>query len=189
MIQPKDKICGFYETKGSKFLGFLVPYEDFDIFLLQLKDQHPKACHFVTAFRTISHCIVEGYSDDGEPKGSAGMPILKVLRGEEIVNAGFIAVRYFGGTLLGVGGLVRAYTQIIQNTIVEAKKNQLLDNYRELIEWEIYIGYTLLNRAIYLCNQFSIIIKRKEFQSNGILLILQATLEEKRMFDTNFSPL
>ena len=61
--------------------------------------------------------ILESFDDDGEPKGSSGMPSLNVLRGENLIDIGVIVVRYFGGTLLGVGGLVRAYTNAIKDAI------------------------------------------------------------------------
>lgn len=184
MIQPNSETNGFYEIKGSKFLGFLVPYNNFQSTLFLLKEQHPKACHFVTAFRSCSNTIEEGFSDDGEPKGSAGMPILKVMRGESIVNAGFIAVRYFGGTLLGVGGLVRAYTQVVQNTIVEAKVACRFIEYMELVEWDFFIEYSFLSKTIYLCQKMHILVQKKDFLANGVLMVLRGTQESKNEFES-----
>ncbi len=100
------------EEKGSRFLGVLTPYAMFDETLAGLRDQHRKASHHVTAFRHMrdDDRIEEGARDDGEPAGTSGMPILKVMIGENIIDAGIIVVRYFGGIKLGSGGLARAYS-------------------------------------------------------------------------------
>ncbi|EAL3126754.1 YigZ family protein, partial [Campylobacter jejuni] len=94
--------------------------------------EHPKAVHFVYAYRVLNdfNQIVEDKSDDGEPKGTSGMPTLNVLRGYDLINAALITVRYFGGIKLGTGGLVRAYSDaantVINNSSLlsfELKKN------------------------------------------------------------------
>jgi uncharacterized YigZ family protein len=99
------------EDKGSRFLGFLVPFTEFEQTLARLRQDHRKASHHVTAFRHMlpDNRIEEGAKDDGEPAGTSGMPMLKVLIGANLVDAGVIVVRYFGGTKLGAGGLARAY--------------------------------------------------------------------------------
>ena len=101
---------GSFEAKGSRFLGFLVLVREFESVLKTLKATHLKAVHFVYAYRELlpNGQILERSSDDGEPKGSSGISVLNVLRGWEMIDCGVIVVRYFGGTLLGIGGLVRA---------------------------------------------------------------------------------
>lgn len=100
------------EEKKSRFLAHLVPIEQFDARLQSLRQSHRKANHHVTAFRRIDDDdhVEEGAKDDGEPAGTSGMPMLKVLIGRELINVGVIVVRYFGGTKLGAGGLARAYS-------------------------------------------------------------------------------
>lgn len=100
------------EVKKSKFIAFLCPLKDFKNMLESLKKEHVKAVHFVWAFRELNefHQIIEDKSDDFEPKNTAGLPILNVLRGAKLVNVSLIVVRYFGGIKLGTGGLVRAYS-------------------------------------------------------------------------------
>jgi uncharacterized YigZ family protein len=100
------------EEKGSRFIGHLVPHANFAATLADLREQHPKASHHVTAFRHMlpDGRIEEGAKDDGEPAGTSGMPMLKVLIGANMINVGLIVVRYFGGTKLGSGGLARAYS-------------------------------------------------------------------------------
>ncbi len=108
----KTRATAELEEKGSRFLGFLVPYAEFDTTLAHLREEHRKASHHVTAFRHMlpDNRIEEGAKDDGEPAGTSGMPTLKVLIGASLVDAGIIIVRYFGGTKLGAGGLARAYS-------------------------------------------------------------------------------
>ena len=99
------------EEKKSRFLAFFVPIDQFASRLADLRVEHRKASHHVTAFRRIhdDDHIEEGAKDDGEPAGTSGMPMLKVLIGRDLINCGVIVVRYFGGTKLGAGGLARAY--------------------------------------------------------------------------------
>lgn len=182
LVQPLQISQGEIEVKGSKFLSFLIPIEDFSTTLKALKSEHPKAVHFVTATRVRGVQIQESFSDDGEPKGSSGVPTLNVLRGENLIDAGAITVRYFGGTLLGVGGLVRAYTQAIQSAIIAAKANSLLKAYEEQVEWEILVPYALFNQVSYLCKQNAILIVQKEFLSSGVKLVLSAPLGGKEKF-------
>ena len=86
------------EEKKSKFLAFLVPYKDFDKTMQRLRQEHPKAVHFVYAYRYLNEFeqIVENSSDDGEPRGTSGKPTLAVLSGAGIINSAAIIVRYFG---------------------------------------------------------------------------------------------
>ncbi|OKL44893.1 IMPACT family protein [Pseudovibrio exalbescens] len=99
------------EEKKSRFLAFLVPYDQFDARLAALREQHRKANHHVTAFRRMldEGRVDEGAKDDGEPAGTSGMPMLKAMIGANLINCGVIVVRYFGGIKLGTGGLARAY--------------------------------------------------------------------------------
>ncbi|MTI18370.1 YigZ family protein [Rhodobacteraceae bacterium RKSG542] len=100
------------EEKKSRFLAFLVPFEDFDARLEALREEHRKANHHVTASRYIQENgrVIESAKDDGEPAGTSGMPMLKTMIGANLVNCGVIVVRYFGGIKLGTGGLARAYS-------------------------------------------------------------------------------
>lgn len=95
--------------KGSRFTAYLFPIADesgFKQMLADIKSLHPHARHWCWAWQTKQQSRSD---DDGEPKNSAGKPILAQLQGAELFDAGLVVVRYFGGTKLGVGGLVRAY--------------------------------------------------------------------------------
>ncbi len=110
-----------HEEKKSRFLAFLVPFARFDDTLARLKTDHRKANHHVTAYRRVlpDDRIEESAKDDGEPGGTSGMPILKTMIGADLVDAGIIVVRYFGGTKLGTGGLARAYSGAA-NAVIDA---------------------------------------------------------------------
>ena len=162
------------EVKKSKFHSFLVPYNEFENKLNELKKAHPKARHFVTAFRYLNEYtqIVEGSSDDGEPKGTSGKPTLKVLQGHNLINVGIITVRYFGGTLLGAGGLVRAYSDSANLAVANA---QILP-YEDLIEEIINVSYEESSRCEYLFKKYNIKVIDRNFL-DGISYKLQASKE------------
>ncbi|MBC8312501.1 MAG: YigZ family protein [Candidatus Marinimicrobia bacterium] len=104
---------GEFRDKGSKFFAFVHPIESLDAYKVNLqhyKSLHPKACHVCSAYRLYSNGELDEYaSDDGEPRGSSGPPILNSIKRHEIINAAIYVVRYFGGTKLGISGLINAY--------------------------------------------------------------------------------
>ncbi|MDL2215984.1 YigZ family protein [Ruminococcaceae bacterium OttesenSCG-928-N02] len=108
--------------KKSRFIGCALPVtteEEAGAHLAAVKKQHPGATHYVYAY-TLREQGRTRYSDDGEPHGTAGMPVLEVLRGEEVFDAAVVVVRYFGGTLLGTGGLQRAYGAAAKAAVLAA---------------------------------------------------------------------
>lgn len=182
MFTVLQTIQGEFQNKGSKFLSFLVPISHFDSVLLDLKAKHPKAVHFVYATRFKDKQIKESFSDDGEPKGSSGIPTLNVLRGENLLDIGIITVRYFGGTLLGVGGLVRAYTSSAQDSIQNAKNNHLFVPYEEIVEYSIIVPYALLNAVMYWVFKIGLQERGRNFGEQEVEMILSSTQEKKEKF-------
>ena len=158
----KEFSCTF-EEKKSKFIAFLMPYEIFDEVMKKVKVEHPKARHYVYAYRYLNEFdqIVENSSDDGEPKGTSGKPSLAVLAGAEIINSAVIIVRYFGGIKLGTGGLVRAYGDSVNEVIKMAEFKE----YQKLITKTLVCDYTELSKLEYLLNQENVNIKSKEFST------------------------
>jgi len=150
-----------HEVKQSKFIAHLVPYSQYETTLKKLKIEHPKARHFVTAYRYLNEFkqIVEHSSDDGEPKGTSGKPSLMVLQGQVIINSAVIIVRYFGGTKLGTGGLVRAYSDAVNLVLNEA----ILVEYKEELEKTIFIEYTDVRFVEYECEVYEVSILEKTF--------------------------
>lgn len=113
---------GRYEEKKSVFLSFAFPVENEEEALTKLseiKSQYPDARHHVYAYRLRQDSKTR-FSDDGEPSGTAGIPVLDLLRASDLTDALVVVVRYFGGTLLGTGGLVRAYTAAAKQAIERA---------------------------------------------------------------------
>ena len=102
----------FFIEKKSKFIGYAKPIktqEDALEFISEIKSKHWDATHNVYAY-VLRENNIQRYSDDGEPSGTAGVPVLDVMLKESLVDVCVVATRYFGGTLLGAGGLVRAYS-------------------------------------------------------------------------------
>ena len=164
------------EVKKSKFHSFLVPFFQFEEKLKELKLAHPKANHLVSAFRYLNehNQIVEGSSDDGEPRGSSGRPTLKVLQGNDLINVGIITVRYFGGILLGVGGLVKAYSDVANLAI----KNANLLEYKDIFEYSFSVDYEKTREIEYILKQNDIFVENREFGCEGIEYTIRDDIEK-----------
>ncbi len=115
-----------YVIEKSKFISIVLPIEDASKVkdcLKNIKEKYPKATHYCYAYNING---VNHSSDDGEPSGTAGVPILKVLQASGLDNVILIVVRYFGGIKLGAGGLLRAYStsasQVLKNAVIRQKK-------------------------------------------------------------------
>jgi len=116
---------GVFRDRGSKFIAFAYPINsesELKNILSQLKSEHPKANHHCWAIRLGLDRSVFRINDDGEPSGTAGRPILNTLLSHNLTNVAVIVVRYFGGTLLGVPGLINAYKTATEEA-AEAGKN------------------------------------------------------------------
>ena len=168
------------EIKQSKFIAHLMPFSMFDEVLAQLKSEHPKARHFVTAFRHLNEHdqVVEGSSDDGEPKGTSGKPTLAVLQGHGLINAAVITVRYFGGTKLGTGGLVRAYSDAT-NLVIE---NAQVVDYRKEVCHRVGVAYSDIGMVEYELKQCGLQITEKTFEASEALFTLCGTQESFERF-------
>ena len=114
---------GEYEEKKSRFIATLRPVnsiEEASSFIEEMKKRYWDARHNCSAYVIGRNNEITRCSDDGEPSGTAGRPMLEVLTGAELHNAAVVVTRYFGGTLLGTGGLVRAYTQAVKEGIANS---------------------------------------------------------------------
>ena len=154
------------EVKQSKFIAYIVSYSEYKSFLETLKDEHPKARHFVSAYRYLNEYtqIVEYSSDDAEPRGTAGKPALSVLQGMDIINSAVIIVRYFGGTKLGTGGLVRAYSDAVNLVLSSCE----LFEYMEYKEIKISFEYANARKIEYECLTCRVEIVEKFFDIKTI---------------------
>ena len=141
------------KEKGSKFIGFAFPVNtetDLKKSLEKIREEHPKATHHCYAFRLGMNGENYRANDDGEPSGSAGLPIYNQLLAHEITNTLVIVVRYYGGTKLGVSGLVKAYKESAKMTLEEAEMIT-----RELeSDIEIAFSFSQQNQIFTLLNKF-----------------------------------
>jgi len=177
----KDTFTQTLEIKQSKFIAYLTPYSDYSKTLNELKANHPKARHFVVAYRYLNEFeqTIEHSSDDGEPKGTSGKPSLMVLQGNELIDSAVIIVRYFGGTKLGTGGLVRAYGDAV-NLVIESSE---LFEYKKRVLTKISFEYSDARLVDYECEKYSVDIESKEFGSS-VLYELNASQEDMNLFLT-----
>ena len=175
----QEHFTAIVEVKQSKFIAHLVPYNLYESTLIKLKIEHPKARHFVTAYRYLNEYnqIVEHSSDDGEPKGTSGRPSLMVLQGQDLINAAVIIVRYFGGTKLGTGGLVRAYSDAVNIVI----NNAQLYEYKQEVQKNISFNYSDIRLIDYECSVYNITIIEKNFADEA-LYVIKATKETMESF-------
>ena len=152
-----------FKDRGSKFIAYAFPIPDINEFkekLAATKKEHPKATHHCFAYRLGldgNNCRV---SDDGEPSGSAGRPILGQIDSKQLTNVLIIVVRYFGGTLLGVPGLINAYKSAaalaLQLTVIVLKP--VLVNYR------LQFDYTMMNEVMKIVKQYDCTVLKQEIQ-------------------------
>ncbi|MGM9873655.1 MAG: IMPACT family protein [Bacilli bacterium] len=120
MVSVKNYYNSLIEVNGSKFIAILFPLEDEKIFkeyLEIIKKEYKKARHYVYAYRTKN---ASKSNDDGEPKGTAGRPILEVLYKKDLIDCAIVVIRYFGGTKLGAGRLLRTYVASASSVIEKA---------------------------------------------------------------------
>lgn len=156
-------------------MAYLVPYKDFKKELGRLKGEHPKARHFVTASRYLNEYnqIIESSSDDGEPKGTSGKPTLAVLQGQDLINVAVIIVRYFGGTKLGTGGLVRAYGGATNDVVALAA----MSKYEKKELYSIEFAYRDIGRLEYELEELKIEIVEKKFDTLKVIFVISSTQE------------
>ena len=155
---------GTYKAKGSKFTGFAIPVfseEEFKEHLARIKKQNPDSGHYCYGFRIGADNKLYRYSDDGEPSSTAGKPIFGQIQSFELSNIMIVVTRYFGGTKLGVGGLITAYRATAKEAIENATIiNRTVDNV-----YEIQFGYNIMSEVMNL-------IKKQELE------VISQTLEE-----------
>lgn len=151
-----------------------MPYEQFEDQMKHLRSNHPKAVHWVSAYRTVNEYdqILEHSSDDGEPKGTSGKPTLSVLQGHDLINCAIITVRYFGGTKLGPGGLVRAYADAAN----AACDSAVFSPYEKLLQHKVLCLYSNISILEYECVQNNVKIASKTFDENGAVFELEGTM-------------
>ncbi len=159
----EQPVIAEFKDRGSKFLAYAYPLFSADAFKLklkQLKDEHPKAVHHCFAYRLGTDSNTFRVSDDGEPSGTAGKQILGQIDSKQITNIAVIVVRYFGGTLLGVPGLINAYKTVtalvLQTTPIVQKQIEVL--------YTIEFDYTRMNDVMMILKQCNCSVLEQEAQ-------------------------
>ena len=157
----QQTVTAVYKDRGSRFIGVIFPIssaEDFKKKLAQLRKEHPKAVHHCYAYRLNPDQPTSRSSDDGEPSGTAGKPILNQLESHQLINVGVVVVRYFGGTLLGTGGLIQAYrtaTSLAIQSVPIVHKDKVL-------KYSLEFDYQLFNEVMSLLKSCDGIIDQQE---------------------------
>lgn len=156
---------GLFKDKGSKFIAYAYPFRDesrLKDIIAEVKAQHPKARHHCWAYRLTPDRSVYRVNDDGEPSGTAGRPILNVLLSKDITNVFVVVVRYFGGTLLGVPGLIHAYKTAAQEALDAAivVEKTVNDIYR------LEFDYLQMNAVMRLVKEENLPILEQQFDNN-----------------------
>ncbi|GAA0756354.1 IMPACT family protein [Psychroflexus lacisalsi] len=152
-----------FKEKASKFFAYSFPVskeEDVDSALLELKSKHNKAGHFCYAWQMGENYEHYRVNDDGEPSNSAGMPILGQLQNFEVTNILIVVVRYFGGTKLGVGGLISAYKTAAKMALESSKVISKTIN----LNFEITCEYDKMNLVMRLVKEYDLNIIEQDLK-------------------------
>lgn len=160
-----------FEEKKSEFIGYakrVITEEEAKAFITEIKNKHKTARHNCYAYVVGENMGIQRYSDDGEPQGTAGIPILEVIKKNELTDCAVVVTRYFGGILLGTGGLTRAYTKgaaigIAAGGVVEKVRCKRI---------KVDVDYDLYGKIQYICGQNSWHIEDSEFSDRVKLYIL-----------------
>lgn len=150
-----------FKEKGSKFFGYAFPVskeEEVKHHLANLRKQHPTARHFCYAWQLGTETFHYRASDDGEPSNSAGMPIYGQLQAFEVTNVLVVSVRYFGGTKLGVGGLIQAYKHSAQLAL---EKATVVERTIDVL-FQLNFGYDLMNKVMRIVKERNATILSQE---------------------------
>jgi uncharacterized YigZ family protein len=161
---------GFFRDRGSKFLAYAYPIcteEEAKLHLLELRELHPKAVHHCYAYRLGLDRTQFRANDDGEPSGSAGKPILNTIYAHDLTNILVVVVRYFGGTLLGVPGLINAYKIATDEALKEARI--ITQHVRDL--YTLVYPYEQMNEVMKVIKAFELVPQNQQFDNECSLQI------------------
>ncbi|HET9055664.1 MAG TPA: YigZ family protein [Chitinophagaceae bacterium] len=152
-----------FKDRGSKFIAYAFPIEkiaDFKPRLDELKKEHPKAAHHCFAYRIGLDKNIFRVSDDGEPSGTAGKPILGQIDSKMLTNVAIVVVRYFGGTLLGVPGLINAYKT---SSALALGAASIIQKSVE-INYQLQFDYTNMNEVMTVIKKFNCTIVKQQLE-------------------------
>jgi len=156
---------GTFRDRGSKFLGYAYPItseNEIKAIVASLKSEHPKANHHCWAMRLTADRSIFKINDDGEPAGTAGRPMLNTLLSKDITNILVVVVRYFGGTLLGVPGLINAYKMATEEALAHAVIIEKTVN----DVYTISFNYLQMNDIMRIVKEADLAILNQQFDNN-----------------------
>lgn len=156
---------GIFRDRGSKFMAYLYPIRsetEIKDILNSIKALHPKARHYCWAIRLTPDRSVFRVNDDGEPSGTAGKPILNTLLSFDVTNVFAVVVRYFGGTLLGVPGLINAY----KSATIDALNNAKIINQTVNSLYKLSFDYLQMNEVMKIIKDEGLKIFHQDFDSS-----------------------
>lgn len=159
-----------FEEKKSEFIGYakrVESEEEAKEFINEIKSMHKQARHNCFAYVIGENYGIQRYSDDGEPQGTAGIPILEVMKKQGVTDCAIVVTRYFGGILLGAGGLTRAYTK---GASIALKAGGVVEKV-EGCKVSITIDYDLIGKIQYLCGQNNWHIEDSEYTDKVTMFI------------------
>lgn len=160
-----------FEEKKSEFIGYAKRVENEEeakAFINEIKNMHKQARHNCSAYIIGKNMNIQKYSDDGEPQGTAGIPILEVMKKSRVTDCAVVVTRYFGGILLGTGGLTRAYTKGASISIKAAGIVEKVEGLKLSFEME----YDLYGKVQHICGQNAWHIEDAEYTDKVIVHIL-----------------
>lgn len=178
--QPTEEIL--FKEKNSKFFGYAFPVTTTDevkIYIEQLKKQHFGAVHFCYAYQIGTEKIEFRANDDGEPSNSAGIPIYGQIQSFGLTNILIVIVRYFGGTKLGVGGLITAYKTAAQLVLENASIVEKTIN----INFKITFDYKNINKVMRIIKEKQLEIFTQKMEENCELVIVTRKKDAEQIFD------
>lgn len=169
-ITPITAECTIKKSRFIAHLFYAANTQEAKAFITQLKDQHKQARHVVYAWRIAPG--EERLSDDGEPSKTAGAPTAAVLAKYQLIQAGIATVRYFGGTLLGTGGLTRAYEEAAELAVQNAQASHRLVPLKPCALIEATLTYAQYDQALYLVRKVGAKIQNTQYANNITLTLL-----------------
>ncbi|MGL5381498.1 YigZ family protein [Clostridium sp.] len=157
--------------KKSEFIGYArrcETEEEAKVFVSEIKNMHKQATHNCWAYVVGKNMGIQRYSDDGEPQGTAGIPILEVMKKSNVTDCAIVVTRYFGGIMLGAGGLTRAYTK---GASIALKAGGVVEKV-EGSKVSLYMDYDMLGKVQYVCAQNNWHIEDTEYSDKVVINIL-----------------
>ena len=180
----ETNITAEIEEKRSRFIAnifYVEDVEETENIIKKVKKKYYDARHNCYAYIIKGEQMIKKSSDDGEPSGTAGSPILNVIEKNELCNVLIMVTRYFGGILLGTGGLVRAYTESATKAVNAANIVEQEEGY----ELEVVTSYQDAEKFRYYCNKKNIRILDTKYEENVKLLIEVNEIERKNILNNN----